>query len=156
MCLVMLCQIKRLTLCANKVTFFTKCTFDIVQHDFGSGFNCVIMGAACDDIQRFGIEMLQTVTEFCHIPTVLQNEIGCDLPVNLMFNDDIKHLAAVVNNGIQFICNGIIAVVDTVNPVTGFRLLTVQNISPRCGENILIHCTQQRNILNNNLAADTK
>ena len=123
----------------------------IVQHDFGSGFNCVIMGAACDDIQRFGIGMLQTVTEFCHIPTVLQNEIGCDLPVNLMFNDDIKHLAAVVNNGIQFICNGIIAVVDTVNPVTGFRLLTVQNISLRCGENILIHCTQQRNILNNNL-----
>jgi hypothetical protein len=42
--------------------------------------------------------MLQTVTEFCHIPTALQNEIGCDLPVNLMFNDDIKHLAAVVNN----------------------------------------------------------
>lgn len=73
-----------------------------------------------------------------------------------MFNDDIKHLAAVVNNGIQFICNGIIAVVDTVNPVTGFRLLTVQNISLRCGENILIHCTQQRNILNNNLTADTK
>ena len=156
MCLVSLCQIKRLTLCANKVTFFTKCTFDIVQHDFGSGFNCVIMGAACDDIQRSGIGMLQTVTEFCHIPTVLQNEIGCDLPVNLMFNDDIKHLAAVVNNGIQFICNGIIAVVDTVNPVTGFRLLTVQNISLRCGENILIHCTQQRNILNNNLTADTK
>lgn len=101
MCLVSICQIKRLTLCANKVTFFTKCTFDIVQHDFGSGFNCVIMGAACDDIQRFGIGMLQTVTEFCHIPTVLQNEIGCDLPVNLMFNDDIKHLAAVVNNGIN-------------------------------------------------------
>ena len=38
MCLVRICQIKRLTLCANKVTFFTKCTFDIVQHDFGSGF----------------------------------------------------------------------------------------------------------------------
>ena len=38
MCLVRFCQIKRLTLCANKVTFFTKCTFDIVQHDFGSGF----------------------------------------------------------------------------------------------------------------------
>ena len=58
MCLVRFCQIKRLTLCANKVTFFTKCIFDIVQHDFGSGFNCVIMGAACDDIQRFGIGML--------------------------------------------------------------------------------------------------
>ena len=38
MCLVRICKIKRLTLCANKVTFFTKCTFDIVQHDFGSGF----------------------------------------------------------------------------------------------------------------------
>ena len=125
MCLVSKGQIKTFSLSFHKITFFAKGTFNIVQHHFGTGFNGVIVRTTRNKIQRFGMGMFQAAAEFGNIPTIFKNQIGCNLTVNLMLDNDIQNLSAVVNNCIQFICDGVIGVIHTIYAVTGFGLAVI-------------------------------